>query len=36
MHHAPKAGGNEHTFVPQQVGGAEYTFDSDDNTEKKD
>jgi hypothetical protein len=36
MHHAPKAGGNEHTFVPQQVGGAEQTFDLDDNTDKKD
>ena len=34
MRHAPKAGGNEHTFVPQEVGGAEYVFDADDNTDK--
>jgi len=34
MRHAPKAGGNEHTFVPQEVGGAEQTFDVDDNTDK--
>lgn len=35
MRHAPRAGGNEHTFVPQG-GGAEYTFEVDDNAEKKD
>lgn len=29
MRHAPKAGGNEHTFEP--AGGAEYTFAPDDN-----
>jgi hypothetical protein len=29
MRHAPKAGGNEHTFEP--AGGAEYTFGADDN-----
>jgi hypothetical protein len=34
MRHAPKAGGNEHTFVPERVGGAEYVFDADDNTDK--
>jgi hypothetical protein len=32
MHHAPKAGGNEHTFTA--AGGAEYTFREDDNSEK--
>jgi hypothetical protein len=32
MHHAPKSGGNEHTFEP--AGGAEYTFGVDDNTER--
>ena len=31
MRHAPKAGGNEHSFVP--TGGAEYTFREDDNTD---
>jgi uncharacterized protein DUF3460 len=32
MHHAPKSGGNEHTFVPvPDGGGAEYTFAPDDN-----
>ena len=30
MRHAPRAGGNEHTFEPS--GGAEYTFGVDDNT----
>jgi hypothetical protein len=30
MRHAPKAGGNEHTFEPS--GGAEHTFDPDDNS----
>ncbi|HEY5897493.1 MAG TPA: DUF3460 family protein [Burkholderiales bacterium] len=35
MRHAPKAGGNEHTFVPiPSGGGAEYMFGPDDNTEK--
>ena len=29
MRHAPKAGGNEHTFEP--AGGAEHTFGADDN-----
>ena len=29
MRHAPKAGGNEHTFEP--AGGAEHTFGVDDN-----
>jgi hypothetical protein len=29
MRHAPRAGGNEHTFLP--AGGAEHTFDVDDN-----
>ena len=33
MHHAPKSGGNEHTFEP--AGGAEHTFAVDDNAEKK-
>jgi len=32
MRHAPKAGGNEHIFIPQEVGGAEYVWRSDDNT----
>ena len=32
MHHAPKAGGNEHVFAP--AGGAEYTFREDDNSGK--
>ena len=32
MRHAPKAGGNEGTF--QAPGGAEYTFQADDNTDK--
>ena len=32
MRHAPKAGGNEHTFVPvPDGGGAEYMFAPDDN-----
>ena len=32
MRHAPKAGGNEHTFVPiPRGGGAEYMFAPDDN-----
>ena len=32
MRHAPKAGGNEHTFVPIPMGGgAEYMFAPDDN-----
>jgi hypothetical protein len=32
MRHAPKAGGNEHTFVPiPSGGGAEYMFAPDDN-----
>ena len=30
MRHAPRAGGNEHTFEPS--GGAEYTFAVDDNS----
>ena len=34
MRHAPRAGGNEHTFVPQG-GGAEYTFEVDDNARTK-
>ena len=33
MRHAPKAGGNEHTFEPS--GGAEYNFGPDDNTNLK-
>jgi hypothetical protein len=32
MRHAPKAGGNEGTF--QAPGGAEYTFQPDDNADK--
>jgi len=36
MRHAPKAGGNEHTFVPiPDGGGAEHTFAADDNTNLK-
>ncbi len=31
MQHSPKAGGNEHTFVPLG-GGAEHMFEPDDNT----
>jgi hypothetical protein len=32
MRHAPRAGGNEHTFVPVPTGGgAEYMFAPDDN-----
>jgi hypothetical protein len=31
MRHAPRAGGNEHTFMVP--GGAEYTFREDDNTD---
>jgi hypothetical protein len=34
MRHAPKAGGNEHTFEP--AGGYEWSFGVDDNSEKKD
>jgi len=34
MRHAPRAGGNEHTFVPQG-GGAEHTFEVDDNARTK-
>lgn len=34
MQHAPRAGGNEHTFEP--AGGYEWSFAVDDNTEKKD
>ena len=34
MRHAPKAGGNEATFVPEG-GGAEYTFAPDDNANLK-
>jgi hypothetical protein len=33
MQHAPRAGGNEHTFEP--AGGSEKSFDADDNTDKK-
>ena len=33
MRHAPKAGGNEHTFEP--AGGAEHTFAADDNSTPK-
>jgi hypothetical protein len=33
MHHAPKAGGNEHTFAAP--GGYEWSFREDDNTEEK-
>ena len=36
MRHAPKAGGNEHTFVPiPDGGGAEHTFAPDDNANLK-
>jgi Protein of unknown function (DUF3460) len=31
MRYAPRAGGNEHTFLP--AGGAEHSFDADDNSE---
>jgi hypothetical protein len=31
MRHAPRSGGNKHSFEP--AGGAEYTFGVDDNTE---
>ena len=34
MRHAPRAGGNEHTFEP--AGGYEWRFGVDDNSEKKD
>ena len=34
MRHAPRAGGNEHTFEP--AGGYEWSFGVDDNAEKKD
>ncbi len=33
MQHAPKAGGNEGTFVPRG-GGAEHMLESDDNTNR--
>jgi hypothetical protein len=33
MRHAPRSGGNEHTFEPS--GGAEYTFAVDDNADNK-
>jgi hypothetical protein len=33
MRHAPKAGGNEHTFLPS--GGSESSFRSDDNSDEK-
>ncbi len=33
MHHAPKAGGNEHTFEP--AGGYEWSFEVDDNADPK-
>ena len=36
MRHAPRAGGNEHTFVPvPEGGGAEYMFAPDDNANQK-
>ena len=36
MRHAPKAGGNEHTFVPvPEGGGAEHMFEPDDNAPNK-
>jgi hypothetical protein len=36
MHHAPKSGGNEHTFAPvPSGGGAEYMFAPDDNSADK-
>ena len=36
MRHAPKAGGNEHTFVPiPSGGGAEYMFAPDDEDPSK-
>jgi hypothetical protein len=31
MRHAPRSGGNQHTFEP--AGGAEHSFAADDNTE---
>jgi len=31
MRYAPRAGGNEHTFLP--AGGAEQSFDADDNSD---
>ena len=35
MRHAPKSGGNEHTFVPvPEGGGAEHMFEPDDNAPK--
>jgi hypothetical protein len=33
MRHAPRAGGNEHTFEP--AGGSEWSFDVDDNAPPK-
>ena len=33
MRHAPRAGGNEHTFEP--AGGYEWSFGVDDNTQEK-
>jgi hypothetical protein len=33
MRHAPRAGGNEHTFQPS--GGFEWSFDVDDNADPK-
>ena len=33
MHHAPRAGGNEHTFEP--AGGNEWSFGVDDNSDPK-
>ena len=33
MQHAPRAGGNEHTFLP--AGGAEHSFDADDNADEE-
>ena len=36
MRHAPKSGGNEHTFVPiPDGGGAEHMFAPDDNANQK-
>jgi Protein of unknown function (DUF3460) len=33
MAHAPRSGGNEHTFEP--AGGSEKSFDADDNSDPK-
>ena len=30
MRHAPRAGGNEHTFIATAAGGYEWSFDKDD------